>query len=218
MRISSKRQFFALWREGVLGNRTLLWDTVEEALAYRPSVARIGFRELGKAGGGAWELAARSEARSVSDRWRAEGRTFILDGSVPNDKSTMQGEVCRTTRGLEGYLCFRNFFRVQFPDRGVCEFSGVYTNLKPGEGVTVQPLTEPGLPPMRQTLARGLHRHFSYVMTRYLLERYMDPSSRDDLDMLLEQYPDATVEFTCFSVNVGLFPRRNTIFWEVRSY
>jgi hypothetical protein len=51
-----------------------------------------------------------------------------------------------------------------------------------------------------------------------LLDRFMDPNSRADLDALLDLYPDAAVEFSCFSVNVGIFPARNTIFWETRNY
>lgn len=51
-----------------------------------------------------------------------------------------------------------------------------------------------------------------------LLERFMDPSSRSDLDDLLDLYPDSVIEFTCYSVLVGSLPGRNTIFWEVRDY
>ena len=71
---------------------------------------------------------------------------------------------------------------------------------------------------LRQSIAQGMHRQYGYVATRVLLNRFMDPSSRDDLDVLLEQYPEAAVEFACFSVNVGTIPRRNTVFWEVRNY
>jgi len=50
------------------------------------------------------------------------------------------------------------------------------------------------------------------------LDRFMDPSSRDDLEQLFDLYPDATVEFTCYQMDLGTIPRRNTIFWEVRNY
>jgi hypothetical protein len=46
----------------------------------------------------------------------------------------------------------------------------------------------------------------------------MDPSSRDDLDALFDLYPDAAVEFACFPHNLGIFPHRNTVIWEVRNY
>lgn len=208
--IRSKRKFFSMWREGLLGNRTLLWDTIEEALAHRPKVTNIGFREIGKTGGGAWELAHRSKATEVYNRWKKAGRRFILDGSVPNDKVVMQGEVTRTTLGMESFLAVRSELVSDFL---IINFNAAVEGLDPPA-----PTLGPGLPPMRQTIARGWHRHRGYLETRILLRRYMDPSSQDDLDMLLDMYPDAAIEFTCFSVNVGVFPHRNTIFWEVRNY
>lgn len=196
-----------MWREGLLGNRTLIFDDVEQALAHRPALDKIGFRESKRGGGGAWTLEERKDARHVAELWKNAGRTFIMDGSVPNDKSTLQGEVCRTHEGLVGFLCCRQWI-----------WGTVYEiDTKTGEMVSTS-LGPSGLPPMRETIRRGWHRHTSYLETRMLLARYMDPSSRDDLDALLEMYPDATVEFTCFDVNVGVFPRRNTIFWETRNY
>lgn len=105
-----------------------------------------------------------------------------MDDGAPDHKRTLQGEVCRTERGLQGFL----------------EIGGHL--------------------PMRQAMAAGLMKHYGYLQTKLLLDRYMDPSSRDDLDALLERYPDAAIEFTCFSVNAGVFPNRNCIFWEVRNY
>lgn len=199
--ITSKRQFFELWEAGVLGNRTRLWRSLNDALA--SGSPKIGFREIrpaGSTGAGAWTLltqadhvpfVARESLRHSFERrvtemyheWKAAGRNFIMDDSVPNDKSTMQGEVCRTYRGLQSFFAVGR-----------------------------------GLPPMRITMAQGLHRHRDGAETNVLLDRYMDPSSRDDLRDLLDLYPDAAVELTCFSVNVGNLPHRNTIFWEVRNY
>lgn len=56
------------------------------------------------------------------------------------------------------------------------------------------------------------------LRVKLLLDHYMDPSSRADLDALLDLYPDAVVEFTSYSVLCGFIPGRNTIFWEVRNY
>ena len=179
MEIRNKREFFTLWKLGVLGNRTNLWDNIDDALD--SSAKEIGFRELGKSGGGAWEKAPRSLAREVSERWTKLGRKFIMDDGAPDDRRTLCGEVCRTHRGLEGIL-------------GIVQM------------------------PMREAIKRGLLKPVRGLEVNVLLDRYMDPSSRDDLDSLLELFPDAVVEFSCFTVNVGAFPRRNTIFWEVRNY
>lgn len=72
--------------------------------------------------------------------------------------------------------------------------------------------------PMRPAMAAGHMKHYGYLQTKLLLERYMDPSSRDDLEEIFELFPDHAVEFSCFSVYVGVLPRRNTLFWEVRLY
>ena len=179
MRVTSKAEFFRLWRLGVLGNRTNLWDHVEDAI--KSGCTEIGFREIGKAGGGAWTKVPREQARSVAVDWTGLGRKFIMDDSVPNDKQTLIGEICRTIRGLEGYL-----------------------------GVTTLP--------MRPAMKAGLLLPRTGATVLALLDRYMDPSSRDDLNDLMDLFPDSTIEFACYSVDVGCFPNRQTMFWEIRNY
>lgn len=193
MNIPNKRAFFTLWEAGLLGNRPPLWRDVRDIPR---SIPRVGFRELGRAGGGAWTLVPRAEAEATAAEWTALGRTFVMDGSVPNDKTTLQGELRRTEDGMVSYLCERASWacRQLFP-----------------------PL-QPGLPPMRQTIAAGWHRHRGYFETLELLNQYLDPSSRDDVDELFDLYPDAVIEFSAFSVNTGNIPGRNTIIWEVRCY
>lgn len=184
MEIRSKRKFYELWEAGVLGNRTQIFRTLEEV--YASGVTRkIGFRQLSQ-GGGAWELAETiDQVPEIYARWKAAGRNFIIDDGVPNDKTTMQGEICRTETGLYGFIA-------------------VATDGK-------------GLPPMRRSIAAGMHREYHRVAVRALMERYMDPASRDDVDALLDLYPDHVIEFACFSVKVGVL-RRQTIVWEVRLY
>lgn len=180
MRIHSKALFFELWEAGVLGNRTNLWDDAQTAFDSR--APEIGFRQIGKSGGGAWEKVPRDQVFVTAERWSKLGRRYILDDGCPDNKRTMQGEIIRTHRGLEGWL----------------ETEGKFA--------------------MRPAMAAGHMKHRGYLECRMLLARYMDPSSRDDLDALLELHPDAAVEFSCFSVNVGIFPHRNCIFWETRDY
>lgn len=180
MKIKNKAEFFRLWRAGELGNRTNIWDDPQEA--YLSKAPEIGFRQIGQAGGGAWEKVPREKVFETAQKWRDAGRTFIMDDGCPDWCRTLQGEVCRTYRGIEGFLD------------------------------TVGQL------PIRPAIAAGHMVARVGVEVLMLLDHYMDPSSRDDLDMLMDRYPDATVEFSCFGVNVGVFPNRNTIFWEVRDY
>jgi len=56
---------------------------------------------------------------------------------------------------------------------------------------------------------------FSAVL---ILRRYVDPASLDDIYSLLERYRNAIIEFATYAVNVGMFPHRNTVIFEVRAY
>jgi hypothetical protein len=59
----------------------------------------------------------------------------------------------------------------------------------------------------------------AYGLTaKLLLDRYLWPSSRDDLDALLDLYPDHVIEFSAYDRAVGDRPHRNTLIWEVRAY
>ena len=180
MIIPNKAEFFRLWEAGVLGNRTNIWRHPEEA--YLSGAPEIGFREVGRAGGGAWTRCPREQVFDVARQWSSLGRKFIMDDGCPDEKRLIQGEICRTYRGLEGYI-------------------DVGAKL-----------------PMRGAAAAGHMKNYSGSMVAWLTQKYMDPSSLDDLYMLLDLYPDATIEFTTFSVDVGVFPNRNTLFWETRNY
>lgn len=75
-----------------------------------------------------------------------------------------------------------------------------------------------GQRPMRELVVLGALKPYTGAAVVVLLNTYMDPSSRDDLDALLTMFPDHVVEFSCFGCYVGVFPNRNTIFWECRRY
>lgn len=53
---------------------------------------------------------------------------------------------------------------------------------------------------------------------RTILQTYVDPSSMDDIELILETYKDHVLEFTAFSGCVGRLKGRNTCIWEVRLY
>jgi len=71
---------------------------------------------------------------------------------------------------------------------------------------------------MREAMASGLLRAWSGLAVKALLDQYLDPSSREDIDALLDLYPDATIEFASYKCDVGIIPGRNTLIWEVRDY
>ncbi|MFH1604430.1 MAG: hypothetical protein ABIH03_11050, partial [Pseudomonadota bacterium] len=59
---------------------------------------------------------------------------------------------------------------------------------------------------MREAMGAGLMRPLRGAAVLALLDAYLDPSSRDDLDALLDLYPDAVVEFACYDHDVGVLP------------
>lgn len=184
MKITSKKMFFDLWEKGVLGNRTQLWKDPIECFTdcTLANIKTVGFRELGKTGGGAWERVPLNKVLITARKWKDAGRIFRMDDGCPDEKRTIQGEICRTEFGLYGFLDTKSIL------------------------------------PMRPAIAAGHMRSCSYATCNALLDRYMDASSRDDLEMLLELYPGHVIEFTSFTVDVGVFPNRNTLFWETRFF
>lgn len=181
MKLRYKAWFYEAWEAGLLGNRPHLFR--DASIAFGSGFPLVGFRELGRTGGGKWQRVAHMDVLETAKQWKSEGRKFIMDSATyPADDShiTLQGEICRTYRGWEGLM-------------------GYTPNL-----------------PMRR--AFPLMRQVRGAEVLVLLNRWMDPSSQDDLRDLLDLYPDATVEFTCFDMDTGCFPGRNTIFWETRDY
>lgn len=69
--------------------------------------------------------------------------------------------------------------------------------------------------PMRDSLLQG-GKQVSGLKALGLMKTYMDPSSFDWVQELLEEYPGHVIEFSCYSVNWGTVPHRNTVIWEVR--
>jgi len=105
MKISSKLQFLDLYLAGALGNRFRIWRTYQEALRDKPE--ELGLRELG-IGAGTFEMVKYEQIESASKRWLALGRRFYLNASDIDhlDYLLIQGEICRTVRGYEGYIGF----------------------------------------------------------------------------------------------------------------
>lgn len=51
-----------------------------------------------------------------------------------------------------------------------------------------------------------------------LLKEFLNGPSYDDLEELLDAFPDRVVELSCYEMDVGNIPNRNTVFWEARDY
>jgi len=73
--------------------------------------------------------------------------------------------------------------------------------------------------PMNEALRKKSEHAFG-LTTLMLLRQNLSPPSLDDVDAILEIFPESVIEFSAYDVCVGSLARtgRNTIIWEVRNY
>jgi hypothetical protein len=71
--------------------------------------------------------------------------------------------------------------------------------------------------PMREALEIDT-RHAAGLAAKLILKDYLWSASYDEIEFLLNEYDYHTVEFSAYSVALGIFKGRNAIIWEVRSY
>jgi hypothetical protein len=178
--IRSKIEFYRLMEADCLGNTLRNWRRPGDA--WDSGASLVGFREMGRAGGGVHSVVPRNRIHATFTEWVLAGRRFIMDEAAPDEDAQLQGEICRTVHGLQGLL-------------------GIRTKRR-----------------MRQAMGEGLLHPCSGVVVKALLDQFLDPSSRDDIDALFDLYPDATIEFASYPYYLGKLPARNTIIWEVRNY
>jgi hypothetical protein len=56
------------------------------------------------------------------------------------------------------------------------------------------------------------------VRASCLINQNLSYQSQEDLERLLDAFPNCAVEFSTYSRFIGNLPGRNTVFWEVRNY
>lgn len=60
-------------------------------------------------------------------------------------------------------------------------------------------------------------RHWEGVAARTVLRRHLNANSLEDLEVLLDQYPDHVVELSALDRCLGTVPHRNGVVWEIRA-
>lgn len=84
-------------------------------------------------------------------------------------------------------------------------------------GLELEYSLEPGIT-HREAVSQPRMRSAAGLFAKGLLERFVDPASLEDLWGLLNDYPDAVIEFSAYRVPVGVLPHRRCVIWEVRQY
>ena len=190
--ITNKKQMYELYGRGVFGNRLRSFETLTDLFDNHGDLEVIGMRYADGAIGGST-------------------RFLMYDVPIEEVRYRVGGWVA------EG-----------------ADYSKIrYSEMAPKECALIQgevQRTPYGLELTYSTVS-GMHmrealRYDMEVATglkaKYVLEKYLDPSSFDDLMNLLDTYGNAeysdVVEFSCYSRGLGVIPHRNCVIWEVRGY
>lgn len=98
---------------------------------------------------------------------------------------------------------------------GKPRFEGDVTRLL-GTGLVVCGNIDPAPGTWRKHMLKP--REWRGSAARVLLDHLLNANSRDDLEVLLDEFPDHVVELTALSCEFGTCPGRNAVVWEVRRY
>lgn len=191
MRIRNKRLMYQLFEKGEFGNRPRTWGDLTDLLAsdFRGEVGM--FQKDPRGGGGLvrYNVPVAAAAEHTA-KWATKGvrpTDIQYTEMAPHQHNLIQGEVMGPSR---------------LPwSAETCDWSMSYNC---AVGLTMRD-------------ARALPWRQSGKYTRTLLRQLLDRPSFNNLEYLLDQYPEHAVEFSTFRVPVGVLGW-NTIFWEVRLY
>lgn len=199
--ILSKKQNYRLWQSGAFGNKLRAWRYPDEWLA--SSVLRrsrgnyleclVALRVLKDAGGPCiYDLnpweVARCRGLSLAD-YRDED--IMVNEMAPGDQLCLQGEYWN---GLAphptGMMCNGYFF-------GSRAKSSMRLALRGREPDQL---------------------HVYGLTANLMIREAMTPSSYEDWQVLLDQYPGHVLEVSIFGRCLGDIPGRNALVWEIRRY
>lgn len=127
--------------------------------------------------------------------------------NVPRDDV---GRLVEDTFGCKDYCISPTVHQFGKP-----RFEGDVTRLL-GTGLVVCGNVDPAPGTWRKHMLRP--REWRGSAARVLLDHLLNANSRDDLEVLLDEFPDHVVELTALSCEFGTCPGRNAVVWEVRRY
>jgi hypothetical protein len=194
MKIKSKKDMYALQNQNLLGNYLPTWHW-QEFLRAGPD-GNYGFRHRTITGSPLFKRGMdREQVIDYVSRLLFVGKISEQDVVISQDTSLFDD--CRTLQGEVATLAEPPYVGLTFAYSGKL---AAFTQFTCREEVRQ---------PQLVTLV-GLR-------AASLLQAYLDVPSYDDLQRLLRDYPDSTIELTAFSKDVGIFGL-NTIFWECRDF
>lgn len=196
--ILSKRQNYRLWQGGAFGNKLRAWNSIEK---WRADLQGEGFhgrqgvfalRTLLPSGGGPCRFGLRSlGVMELVNEWCRCGLprdAIMINEQAPDESIVVQGEYLNDVCVVDGKTHWGYFY-----------FSRVRMPMRPA------------LTWRRPEVAYDLQANL-------MIREAMTPSSYEDWQVLLEQYPGHVLEVSIYSRCLGDIPGRNALVWEVRRY
>lgn len=183
-----KEEFYAFYKECLLGNRPRIWDSYDEILKsdWKGDVCMRSNKGMGvKRKQTTYNVPLKNVPDEIK-KWGLAGfpeKTIAFNQSMPDEHLIMQGEYTGWTHYGGGAFV-------------------LYTTIKE---------------PMNLALDKE-SKHADGFKADYLIKKTFCQSSYDDLQELLEVFPRSIVEFSVYDIEVGNMPGRNVIIWEVRNY
>jgi hypothetical protein len=109
--VETKKQAFALFHSGRLGNKFRTWDSVRD-FVYSGYSGTASMRYKGTVTGKAWVAynVPHTEVAARAKQWIAEGADpmlIVVNESAPDDRLAIQGELIRTIKGLAFFYSMR---------------------------------------------------------------------------------------------------------------
>jgi hypothetical protein len=196
--INSKKEYYALARRHQLGNTIRQWTWREfvemldrgETETFPKRVALRGMTPASKAIQ-KYDLTLKMAYRRGLTI-KVPQDEILVDEQAPDHLSTLRGEVMRDERYW--YLRY---------------------DMTPGARMRTVMDTEDFTFPVFPARVRGMAHEYG-LKAQSLLKQYMDENSWIMLMDLFDRYPEAIIEFSCYSKRLGYF-NLNTIFWECRT-
>lgn len=186
--ITSKKQMYGLFKRGRFGNAGLNFDTIEAAAEYACKTGKkVAIRLMAQAGGGA-----------------------------PFYPSLDHNQLLLTVHRLlrEGWTPDRMQFSAMQPDDRLL-LQGYLT-----PGSTADPEWALDYNDIRGlNMREGMKhpKHLRGARAYFKVKSLMDATSWDQLQFLIDEYPEHTIEFSIYDCLTGNL-QTNTVFWEVRLY
>lgn len=188
--VTNKTEMYRRLNAGEFGNTVPRWPAVREWNAEKPAgVTKWGVQTAGKAGGGPQRM-------NVPTREVPEVVGEFLGRGYPVWISPMIDGFARVTLWADIWLSPTGLYvrGIEYPD------------------------TDAGWTWRTYMQNPAYFTEWTGVAARTILDRHLNPNSRDDLSVLLDEYPDHVIELSATDKCFGTVKGRNCVVWEVRAY